>query len=94
MARNTELLLVETVENLGIVGDIVKVKPGFARNYLRPLGMAEPPSPTVWSLGLATMASDPDAAQSTCSIRFPPGRDRRFARSRRTASASMGVTAL
>jgi large subunit ribosomal protein L9 len=44
MARNTELLLVETVENLGIVGDIVKVKTGYARNYLLPHGLAEFPT--------------------------------------------------
>ncbi|MCA9295538.1 MAG: 50S ribosomal protein L9 [Phycisphaerales bacterium] len=44
MARNIKLLLLETIENLGIVGDIVSVKAGYARNYLLPLGMAEPPS--------------------------------------------------
>jgi large subunit ribosomal protein L9 len=46
MAKNVELLLLETVENLGLVGDVVKVKPGYARNYLLPHGVAEPPSPT------------------------------------------------
>lgn len=46
MARNIELLLTESVENLGIVGDIVKVRPGFARNYLLPQGRAEFPTPT------------------------------------------------
>ena len=46
MARNTELLLLETVENLGIVGDVVKVKSGYARNYLLPHGVAERPTPT------------------------------------------------
>ena len=40
-----ELLLLETVDNLGIVGDVVKVKPGFARNYLLPHGIAVPPTP-------------------------------------------------
>ena len=44
MARNIELLLQENVENLGIVGDVVKVKPGFARNYLLPLEIAEIPT--------------------------------------------------
>lgn len=44
MAKNIELLLLETVENLGIIGDIVKVKPGYARNYLLPHGVAQPPS--------------------------------------------------
>ena len=42
--KTIELLLVETVENLGIVGDIVNVKPGYARNYLVPYGSAEPPT--------------------------------------------------
>jgi large subunit ribosomal protein L9 len=46
MAKNIELLLLKSIENLGIVGDIVKVKPGFARNYLLPLGFAETPTPT------------------------------------------------
>ncbi|MHC4809997.1 MAG: 50S ribosomal protein L9 [Planctomycetota bacterium] len=44
MARNIELLLLETVENLGIVGDVVRVKPGHARNYLLPMQLAEFPT--------------------------------------------------
>jgi len=35
-----KLLLREDVENLGNKGDIVKVKPGFARNFLIPKGFA------------------------------------------------------
>lgn len=35
-----KLILKETVENLGTPGDIVEVKPGFARNYLIPQGLA------------------------------------------------------
>ena len=46
MARNIELLLLQTVENLGIIGDIVRVKPGYARNYLLPLRLAEKPTPS------------------------------------------------
>jgi len=45
MARNIELLLLESVENLGIVGDMVKVRPGFARNYLLSHGLGEFPTP-------------------------------------------------
>ncbi len=44
MAKRVELLLVETVENLGIVGDVVRVRRGYARNYLLPHGYAEAPS--------------------------------------------------
>jgi len=35
-----ELILKKTVETLGEEGDIVKVKPGYARNYLIPKKMA------------------------------------------------------
>jgi len=45
MARTIELLLIENVEGSGIVGDVVKVRRGFARNYLMPRGMATQPSP-------------------------------------------------
>lgn len=31
-----EIILLERVENLGQMGDVVKVKPGFARNFLLP----------------------------------------------------------
>lgn len=32
----TQLILLERVENLGKMGDVVSVKPGYARNYLLP----------------------------------------------------------
>ncbi len=35
-----ELLLAENVPNLGQQGEIVRVKPGYARNYLLPHGLA------------------------------------------------------
>jgi len=35
-----ELLLKEDVDNLGVRGDLVKVKPGYGRNYLLPRGLA------------------------------------------------------
>ena len=44
MARHIELLLLENVENLGIVGDLVRVKVGYARNYLLPMQKAEFPT--------------------------------------------------
>ena len=37
-----EIILVEEMANLGEVGDIVSVKPGYARNYLFPRGIAIP----------------------------------------------------
>lgn len=44
MPKNVELLLVESVDNLGIVGDVVKVRTGFARNFLLPRSLATVPS--------------------------------------------------
>lgn len=44
MARNVKLLLTENVDNLGIVGDVVSVRVGYARNYLLPRGLATEPS--------------------------------------------------
>ncbi|MBN2645911.1 MAG: 50S ribosomal protein L9 [Desulfuromonadaceae bacterium] len=35
-----EIILTESVEGLGEIGSIVKVKPGYARNYLLPKGFA------------------------------------------------------
>jgi len=35
-----ELLLKEDVEHLGVRGDVVKVRPGYGRNYLLPRGLA------------------------------------------------------
>ncbi len=40
VSRNIELLLAEDVEALGKRGEIVRVKPGYARNYLLPNGLA------------------------------------------------------
>ena len=35
-----QVILREEVINLGTIGDVVKVKPGYARNYLLPRGLA------------------------------------------------------
>ena len=35
-----EIILLETVERLGHLGDVVRVRPGYARNYLIPQGKA------------------------------------------------------
>ena len=35
-----KVILLEPVENLGDVGEVVNVKPGYARNYLMPRGLA------------------------------------------------------
>lgn len=35
-----EIILLENVERLGLLGDVVDVRPGYARNYLIPTGKA------------------------------------------------------
>ncbi len=40
MASNIQVVLRQDVDNLGTSGEIVKVRPGYARNYLIPRGMA------------------------------------------------------
>src|SRR5271163_2409108 len=37
---NVELILLQRVEKLGQMGEVVKVKPGYARNYLLPQAKA------------------------------------------------------
>ena len=39
-----QLILMKDVEGLGIVGEVVSVAPGYARNYLLPQGYAQPAS--------------------------------------------------
>ena len=34
------LILLERIENVGQMGDVVRVKPGYARNYLLPQNKA------------------------------------------------------
>ena len=36
----TKIILTRTVANLGHAGDVVEVRPGYARNYLFPQGLA------------------------------------------------------
>lgn len=45
MAGNVHVILARDVPNLGRVGELVRVRPGYARNYLVPQGMALPASP-------------------------------------------------
>jgi large subunit ribosomal protein L9 len=40
-----EIILRQAIENLGKPGDVVKVKPGYARNYLLPRGLAYEATP-------------------------------------------------
>ena len=40
-----QVVLMDKVVNLGSLGDVVKVRPGYARNYLIPKGMAKRATP-------------------------------------------------
>jgi large subunit ribosomal protein L9 len=42
MAGSVKVLLKKNVESLGSGGEVVRVKPGFARNFLLPRGLAIP----------------------------------------------------
>lgn len=44
MAKGLKLLLIENVDSLGIVGDVVNVRLGYARNFLLPRNLATTPS--------------------------------------------------
>ncbi len=55
-----EVILNKTIDNLGREGDIVKVKPGYARNYLIPQKMAA----LVNKENLARLKQEQDAIQA------------------------------
>ena len=40
-----DVVLIKDVENVGTAGTVVHVKPGYARNYLLPCGLAVPATP-------------------------------------------------
>jgi large subunit ribosomal protein L9 len=40
MASHVQIVLLQDFESLGYTGDVVRVRPGFARNYLVPRGIA------------------------------------------------------
>jgi large subunit ribosomal protein L9 len=44
MPKNIKLLLIESVDSLGIVGDVVNVRTGYARNFLLPRNLATTPN--------------------------------------------------
>src|SRR3989449_11729218 len=45
MSRTVKLLLKESIKNVGRVGDVVDVSPGYARNFLLPRDLAVEPTP-------------------------------------------------
>jgi large subunit ribosomal protein L9 len=60
-----KLLLCKNVEHLGIVGDVVDVKPGYARNYLVPMHLATTPTQgNMKQLAEARRIAESDLAES------------------------------
>ena len=55
-----EVILNRTIDNLGLEGEVVKVKPGYARNYLIPQKMAMP----VTKQNLALLQQQKDAIEA------------------------------
>lgn len=45
MAQNVQVILARDVANLGRLGELVSVRPGYARNFLIPQALAMPASP-------------------------------------------------
>ncbi|MEM1184072.1 MAG: 50S ribosomal protein L9 [Planctomycetota bacterium] len=62
MAKSIRLLLTENVDNLGIVGDVVNVRLGYARNFLLPRNLATVPSEDIIA-SLAAKRKDAEAQQ-------------------------------
>ena len=59
-----KVILTEDVKNLGTTGEIVEVKPGYARNFLLPQGLAQNATPAViknWELGAQRRAKKLEA---------------------------------
>jgi len=56
-----KLLLCRNIEKLGIVGDVVDVAPGYARNYLLPQGLGtEPTQSNIKALAKARLVAEED----------------------------------
>lgn len=55
-----EVILNKTIDNLGLEGDIVKVKPGYARNFLIPQKLAAP----VTKQNLARLKQEKEAIEA------------------------------
>ncbi|MBT1177862.1 MULTISPECIES: 50S ribosomal protein L9 [Bifidobacterium] len=63
MAKDTKVILTTTVSNLGHSGDVVEVKPGYARNYLIPQGLA-----FAWSKGAAAQIEQMQRARRAAAL--------------------------
>ncbi|NEG96239.1 50S ribosomal protein L9 [Bifidobacterium primatium] len=63
MAKETKVILTTTVGNLGHSGDVVEVRPGYARNYLIPQGLA-----FAWNRGAAEQIAQMQRARRAAAL--------------------------
>jgi len=66
-----DVILLKDIEHLGAEGTVVRVKPGFARNYLVPSGLAVPASPQRLA---AVEAAKQRAARRSARVQTEAGR--------------------
>lgn len=59
-----KIILTQEVDGVGAAGDVVDVKPGYARNYLQPRGLA-----VAWTKGGQKQVDQIKAARSTRALR-------------------------
>lgn len=83
-----EIILLEKVSNLGAMGDKVKVKSGYGRNYLVPKGKAKPATPENIAAFEAMRADLENAAAAALSV--SEGRRERLADMQITIAARAG----
>jgi large subunit ribosomal protein L9 len=88
MARHVELLLVQDVEHLGRVGDSVRVRTGYARNFLLPRGLAAPATPE--NVRRLSKRSEERRAQEAAAIEPLRALGERIAQASLTVEAKIG----
>ena len=60
-----EVILREDVKTLGRAGEMVRVKPGYARNYLLPQGLAFEATEATERIAPSPRAALPESAEKT-----------------------------
>ena len=63
-----QIILMEKVVNLGQLGDVVKVKNGYARNFLIPQGKAKRATPTAIAPTINMTVADNESVSATVAV--------------------------
>ena len=91
-----QIILLEKIANVGNLGDVVKVKDGYARNFLIPQGKAKRATPENLKMLEASAPSSEAAAAAKLAARAGAGREARRAawcRSRRRPASTAACSA-